>query len=87
MMPRIYESAQEVIAWLGESYGDSDEAMRLLHRWGSALARVGVDSYRGVRSKLDWFRNRKNADDFIAGIEELFPERAWNALKGLYNRP
>jgi len=87
MMPRIYESAQEVIAWLGESYDDSDEAMRLLHRWGSALASIGVDSYNNVRPKLDWFRKGKNADDFIARIEQPFTERAWNALKSLYKRP
>jgi len=49
-MSSIYRRATEVIAWLGESENNSDDAMRLLRDWGSALAKHDIkdvdDTYR-----------------------------------------
>jgi hypothetical protein len=87
IMPRIYTNAKEVIAWLGDSYDDSDEAMGLLHRWGSALAEAGIDCYEAVRPSLDWFQDRDKADELITSIKHAFSEKAWKALASLYQRP
>ncbi|XPS72106.1 hypothetical protein M3J07_004264 [Ascochyta lentis] len=86
MMARIYKSAQEVIAWLGERENNSDEAMGLLRRWGSALASSGINGYKECTRYVTMIRSRGGAEAFFATIEDPFPERAWTALCDLYKR-
>lgn len=84
MMARIYKSAEEVVAWLGESEDDSDEAMKLLDRWGKVLAPMIVHCQTDL---FLLFEDTEKIKALIDTIEDPFAGKAWSALPSLYKRP
>ncbi|KAF3048289.1 hypothetical protein E8E12_011631 [Didymella heteroderae] len=85
-MAKIYKKAEEVIAWLGESGDNSDEAMNLLRRWGLAFTEEGVRSRMDVDTLLFTMQNPKKLKGFLSNIEDPFSHRAWLALGVLFKR-
>jgi hypothetical protein len=84
MMATIYRCAEEVIVWLGESRDDSDEAMRLLARWGHALADAGVHPQN--TSKVLNNHDSLRLQNTLIALKDSFPIRSWQALDRLCTR-
>jgi hypothetical protein len=79
-MARVYQSAEEVIAWLGESGNDIDEALKLLHRCGTALAAFGLRTPHDILPIHDF-------EWLVSAVESFYNEWAWKAIPHLYKRP
>lgn len=86
MMARIYKSAGEVIARLGESKDDSDHAMQLPHKWGSAFSQEGIEDATGVEDLIVSMQAPEKAENFLVNLEDPFSEQAWLALCNLGKR-
>lgn len=80
IMARIYQSATEVIAWLGESGDGSDSALKLLNRCGTALAAHELHTPHDLLPIHDF-------EWLLSAVEDLYDERAWKAIPHLYKRP
>lgn len=87
MMARIYRSAEKVISWLGEAEKDSDEAMKLLDRWGTAIEHLGFRTTRDILAGFPFLYDTRNVLGLLARIDNPFDERGWNGISSVWKRP
>jgi hypothetical protein len=77
----LYKSAQYVIIWLGEEYGDSDLACSLLEKYGTATIAF-LEQYHRLPS---------TAEELQPILSEVGPnvldKASWEALRALFKRP
>jgi len=87
MMAQIYRSAEKVIAWLGEAGKDSDEAMKLLHRWGTAIEGLGFRTETHILAGSPFLYDTRNALGWLSRINDPFDARGWNDISSIWKRP
>lgn len=82
LMARIYKTASEAIAWLGDSSEDSDAAFRLMQRWWNAILASGLS----LAIRLTAESNTANLINGTKDISNPFSVRDWASLCSMYRR-
>ncbi|KAI0198010.1 heterokaryon incompatibility protein-domain-containing protein [Astrocystis sublimbata] len=85
-MDRIYKSSEQVVVWLGKSYGGSDLAMSTISRWCAKITdmRQGDTQWESRNRAIDQVTS---GDTDFWGPMDSTPVKAWRAILSLWERP